>query len=420
MKHSSEKIAIGDFAKVISGYAFKSKEFQDDGIPIIKIKNIRVGDIDLGDVQYVKEEYLDLDEKYHVNSGDILISLTGSHLTQPNSVVGRVAKYSGPKALLNQRAGKITINASNKADKDYLYYTLSSKSYKRKLALFASGAASQANISPSQVESVELDLPDLETQQKIASILSAFDDLIENNTQRIAILEEMARLFYREWFVHYRYPGHENDRLVDSGTELGEVPEGWGILEAQELIEFNPRTSIDKDKARPYLPMGGVLENSMVIEDSEVELRIGGSGTKFQNLDTLFARITPSLENGKTGFVQFLNEGQIALGSTEFIVMRSKKLNPYYVYCLARDDKFRETAIKSMAGASGRQRVRVNSIKEYNLPLPSRNVLDAFDRKVKPMFEQIHILTEHNKKLKETRDLLLPKLISGGLGIDLK
>lgn len=356
--------------------------------------------------------------KYPVFGSNGLIGGSDDFKHKSGIILGRVGAYCG--AVMKSEkpfwASDNTIVAQPKerwVDMNYMYYHLIQMNLNR----YAGGAA-QPLLTQTVLKQVETKIPDLKTQQKIASILSAFDDLIENNTRRIAILEEMARLIYREWFVHYRYPGYENDKMVDSGTELGEVPEGWEILEAQKLIEFNPRTSTDKDKARPYLPMGGVLENSMVIEDSEDELRTGGSGTKFQNLDTLFARITPSLENGKTGFVQFLNEGQIALGSTEFIVMRSKKLNPYYVYCLARDDKFRETAIKSMAGASGRQRVRVNSIKEYKLPIPSQKVLDAFDRTVKPMFEQIHTLTVHNKKLKLTRDLLLPKLISGRVGVE--
>jgi len=402
-----KEVKVGDICTVGRGSSPRpindQKYFEGGSIPWIKIADATKS----GKYLYETKQYVN---EYGASFSRLLPK--GALIVAASGTLGYTQRL-GVKGCIHD--GWLYLDDFNdNVDVDFIFYLM-----KYKVQYFynsAYGAAIQ-NVNTSILKEMDFLLPPYEEQQKIASILSAFDDLIENNTRRIAILEEMARFIYREWFVHYRYPGHENYRLVDSGTELGEVPEGWDISEAQEFINFNPRTSIEKDLERPYLPMGGVSENSMVIDDSEVELRIGGSGTKFQNLDTLFARITPSLENGKTGFVQFLKEGQIALGSTEFVVMRSKKLNPYYVYCLARDDQFRETAIKSMAGASGRQRVRVNSIKEYKLPMPSEKVLDDFGRTVKPMFEQIHKLKEHNKKLKATRDLLLPKLISGKVGV---
>ena len=401
---------LKDITELIVDSEHKTAPIEDEGYPYIRTPNIGRGRLILDDVRRIsKESYKKWTRRAIPKENDLILAR--------EAPVGNVAIVTdGLKPCLGQRTVLIRPDAE-KVYPNYLVYLLLGNEIQERFHAVSTGST-VPHLNMSDIRGLDLpELPSYETQQKIASILSAFDDLIENNTRRVAILEEMTRLIYREWFVHYRYPGHENYRLVDSGTELGEVPEGWDISEAQEFINFNPRTSIEKDLERPYLPMGGVSENSMVIDDSEVELRIGGSGTKFQNLDTLFARITPSLENGKTGFVQFLKEGQIALGSTEFVVMRSKKLNPYYVYCLARDDQFRETAIKSMAGASGRQRVRVNSIKEYKLPMPSEKVLDDFGRTVKPMFEQIHKLKEHNKKLKATRDLLLPKLISGKVGV---
>ena len=153
-------------------------------------------------------------------------------------------------------------------------------------------------------------------------------------------------------------------------------------------------------------------ETSMVIKDKEH--RTGNSGTKFKNGDTLFARITPSLENGKTGYVQFLDdENPIGFGSTEFIVLRSKTLTPEYVYCLARSNNFRENAIKSMTGATGRQRVQNSCFDTYLLAQPTEDVLNKFSDAVRPMFNLIHSLHKKNQNLKKQRDLLLPKLISG-------
>ena len=148
----------------------------------------------------------------------------------------------------------------------------------------------------------------------------------------------------------------------------------------------------------------------MIIKGNEY--RSGNSGTKFKNNDTLFARITPSLENGKTGYVQFLDdENPIGFGSTEFIVLRSKTLSPEYVYCLARSNSFRDNAIKSMTGATGRQRVQNSCFDNYFFAQPSEDVLGKFTEVVRPMFELIDSLHRKNLNLRQQRDLLLPKLI---------
>ena len=149
---------------------------------------------------------------------------------------------------------------------------------------------------------------------------------------------------------------------------------------------------------------------------SDIEEREGNSGSKFQNGDTLFARITPCLENGKTGFVQFLPaDDSVAFGSTEFIVLRSRTLCPEYVYALARSDEFRGNAIKSMSGATGRQRVKEACFDSFLLAQPDVETLQRYGEIVRPMFAMIRKLAAKNVNLRATRDLLLPKLISGEL-----
>ena len=232
-------VKIGDTAKVISGYAFKKKDFQPSGIPVIKIKNIRVGTVDLEETDFVLEQFLSLDDKYHIKKGDILVSLTGSYITQPNSVVGRVAYFRNDgNYLLNQRAGKFLIK--DNYDKKFLFYVFSHENVRNRIASVAYGAANQANVSPSQVEDIEINAPSFATQKKIASILSAYDDLIELNERRIKILEEMAKLFYKDWFVKFRFPGYEKVKMTESG--LGIIPEGWEVrsilgIEAVNLIK---------------------------------------------------------------------------------------------------------------------------------------------------------------------------------------
>jgi len=158
--------------------------------------------------------------------------------------------------------------------------------------------------------------------------------------------------------------------------------------------------------------MGSLADNSMLIGD--VETRTGNSGSKFQNGDTLFARITPCLENGKTAFVQFLpDEKATACGSTEFIVLRSRMLTPEFVYCLARSAMFRDNAIKSMTGASGRQRVQEKCFDRFLIAEPPGMLLARFSEVVTTSFHLIQALYLQTNNLAQTRDLLLPRLLSG-------
>jgi type I restriction enzyme S subunit len=151
----------------------------------------------------------------------------------------------------------------------------------------------------------------------------------------------------------------------------------------------------------------------------EVVQRPFGSGMRFANGDTLVARITPCLENGKTAFVDFLEENQVGWGSTEYIVLRPKPLLPdEFAYCLARSPEFRDYAIQSMTGSSGRQRVPAESLSYFKLASPSKPVAELFGKLVKPLFDRAGKAAKENRSLAMLRDSLLPKLISGELRVD--
>jgi restriction endonuclease S subunit len=281
---------------------------------------------------------------------------------------------------------------------------------------YITGAA-QPKLSQANLRRIKLQLPPLPLQRKIASILSAYDDLIENNTRRIAILEEMAQSIYREWFVNFRFPGFEDVKLVDS--PLGMIPEGWEVVSTRDAIDIKPRTHVPKEGEKPFVSMGAVPTNTMLIDEAEIESRTKNSGSKFKNGDTLFARITPCLENGKTAFVNFLpSDEDVACGSTEFIVLRSETVIPEFVYLLARSDEFRDIAIKSMSGATGRQRVREACFDQFYFAHPTATLLEQFQDVANPLFRSVFTLAKKNHNLRTTRDLLLPKLISGKLDVE--
>lgn len=275
------------------------------------------------------------------------------------------------------------------------------------------GAAAVPGLNRNHLHTLPVRVPDVVSQRKAARLAQGFDDLIENNRRRVAVLEEMARTIYREWFVKFRYPGHEDVPLVDS--ELGPIPAGWEMKPVSAAITINPRIKLDKSIEHPFISMGDLDERSMSCRPSEN--RYGGSGSKFEQGDTLFARITPCLQNGKTGLVQSLDAGVVGMGSTEFIVFRGVDVGDAFTYCLAREDGLREHAIASMSGASGRQRVRTECFDNYMLAVPTRDLADRFEEVAEPLFAQVRVLYEASEQLVKLRDLLLPKLVTGQIDV---
>lgn len=270
-----------------------------------------------------------------------------------------------------------------------------------------SQGTAQDNLSWQKLSTIEFPAPPIETQHRIANILSAYDNLIENNRKQIKLLEEAAQRVYKEWFVDLRFPGHEHTKIVDG------VPEGWEPCSLNDVIEFDPKVRLDKDRVKQFVPMSALSTSSMVLDMNEISETTSSSGSKFQNGDTLLARITPCLENGKTAFVHGLESDEGAVGSTEYIVMRSKKLNPYMVYLLSRTNGFRQSAINSMSGSDGRQRVKADKLKALAYLLPPAGLIHSFEQMVSSMFEMVFALNQQIFAATQARDRLLPKLMSG-------
>ncbi len=332
-------------------------------------------------------------------------------ISAPAVVVAMYGNSAGRSAIseipltTNQACCNLVVDGA-KADFRFVFYQLVMR-YEELKGL--SKGAAQNNLNAAQVREFKIGVPPLPTQRRIAEILSAYDDLIENNQRRMKLLEESARLLHQEWFVHLRFPGHEHTKIVDG------VPEGWARIPASSAIEINPKTPLPDKPFHTFIEMSDLMTDSMVIQGTAQ--REGRSGSKFRNGDTLFARITPRLENGKTGFVNCLEEGEVGRGSTEFIVLRGHRVGPEFVYCLARTYGFREIAIKSMTGSSGRQRANESCFDKFLLNVPPTRVHAMFCDNVLPLFTQIKCLSGENSRLRAARDLLLPRLMSGEIEV---
>ena len=239
-------------------------------------------------------------------------------------------------------------------------------------------------------------------------------------------LEAIAQAIFKDWFVDFgptraKIEGQEPylppdlwdlfpDELVNS--EMGEIPEGWEVKALEQVTHLNPKEPMKKGTVAPYLDMAALPTTGFVPEPPAP--REFTSGTRFRNGDTLLARITPCLENGKTAFVQSLPEGIAGWGSTEFIVMRPIPPVPQQLtYFLARDCTFRAHAIQSMTGTSGRQRVQAEALASYSLPCPPPDNLAIFGSVVEELFARVKSNTEEITTLTAQRNTLLPKLVSG-------
>ncbi|EMI4253727.1 restriction endonuclease subunit S, partial [Vibrio vulnificus] len=199
-------------------------------------------------------------------------------------------------------------------------------------------------------------------------------------------------------------------------SELGMIPKTWGVSSLSERVNINPKRTLKKGIVAHHIDMKALPTSSMSI--SEVAEKEFKSGTKFQNHDTLLARITPCLENGKTAYVNCIPDNEIAWGSTEFIVMNPKlKFFREYVYLLARTEELRAYAIKNMTGTSGRQRVSGALVGEYLIVNPSDSIVEEFHRIAEPLFSKIAENTKSTVVLEKIRDRLLPKLISGQITV---
>lgn len=400
-----ETVKLEDAMLAIIDYRGKTPPKSDSGKWLVTAKVVKDGFIREQPKEFIAAgEYDNWMRRGLPELGDVLVT-TEAPLGQV-AAIRSTADIALAQRLILLRADPDVLS------QDFLLYSMQAPFVQHQLQARATGTT-VLGIKQSELRKIQLPKPPMPSQLAIARALRGFDDLIENNRRRIEILEEMARLLYREWFVHFRFPGHEDVELVDS--ELGPIPEGWEVMAASEAVELNPKLKVDKLVDDPFITMGDLSESGMVCFPSE--WKNGSSGSKFQNGDTLFARITPCLENGKTGFVQALEPGQLGRGSTEFVVFRGRAIGPEHTYLLARDPQLREVAQRSMTGASGRQRVKNECFDSFLIAAPTEAVSNAFATVVRPMFELVGNLASQSRVLQQARDLLLPRLVSGELDV---
>lgn len=270
---------------------------------------------------------------------------------------------------------------------EYLMMWFSREEFDREACFHAVGGV-RGSLEWEDFCTMKFPLSSPEKQREIVAEYNTVKNRIELNNQLIQKLEETAQAVYKQWFVDFD--------TVETAF-LG------------DYLYTNPKLQLKKGEVSKYIDMASLSETSMCINVIGEREYIGGS--KFQNNDTLLARITPCLENGKTAFVNVLSDKEVGAGSTEFIVMRAKRnISPFWVYCLAKDEEFRTFAISSMIGSSGRQRVHEKYLLEYTLPLIGKEKMRQFDALAKPIFDMVKLKSNETQKLAQLKDTLLSKL----------
>jgi len=387
-----KKVKLGDYIDVLSGFAYKSKDFSDSGIPVIKIKNVCPPYISLEDLSYVPNSIAFQNPRYILKKGDVLIAMTGSHINQIASVVGRVGRVRyDDVTVLNQRVGKIVNKDDSLSCLDFIYYYLSQYEVKVELAQKAGGAANQANISPSDIKNLMIPCPPLEVQNRIATILSRYDSLIENYQKQIKLLEEAAQRLYKEWFVDLHFPGHENTKIVDG------VPEGW---------EKKPVDSIY------FIKYGKNLSTKLVSENGEFPV-YGANGVigyyDKANCNEQVVLIT-SRGNG-SGDVLMTYHKDTFITNNSFIVSPLED----YSYCqLPFTYQFLKNAnFRAVRTGAAQPQLTNQSIHTVDVLLPSKDIIIDYCNKASYSNKKIIILRNQIRLLTEARDRLLPMLMSG-------
>ncbi|MDS7913442.1 restriction endonuclease subunit S [Klebsiella pasteurii] len=414
---------------------------------MIRTPNIRSGKVTLDGCRYVeKEVYETWTRRSKPQKEDVLLTReaplgeVGIITTDDNIFLGQ--------RIMQYRADK------NKIDPYFLLYSFLSPDLQQQFSMHEGSGSVVSHIRVGDCSKFEINIPPLEIQRSIVEILKSLDDHIDVNIKINQTLEQMSQTLFKSWFVDF---DPVIDNALDAGnpipealqsraelrqkvrnsadfkplpediralfpaefeeTEMGWVPKGWMLESVAKSININPGVKLPQNTVAKYVDMKSLPTQGYSISDV-IEKPYAG-GAKFQKNDTLFARITPCLENGKTGFVDFLDEKETAFGSTEFIVMRgTTKVHYSYVACLARENNFRSHAIQNMVGSSGRQRVQNSCFDSFYISIPTPSVMSLFAGKVSSYFDKMYSCNLENKYLTALRDTLLPKLISGELSLE--
>ena len=426
---------LGDYVTLQRGNTYKSGLLGQPGPVLLGLGSIqRNGGFKADKLETYGGES---DPRILLQPGDIYVSL--KDVTQSADLLGAVAQVPSYVKVgrLTQDTVKLVFK-SNDVCPNYIYWLLRTPQYRAYCKAHATGTT---NLGLPREDFLSFEIPDLTPERSfLLQTLVLLEEKIELNRRMNETLEAMAQAIFRDWFVDFgptrrklagiTDPVEIMGGLVQDASRAAELaalfpetlrdnglPEGWEATEVGELFEINPSEPLMRGSIAPYTDMAS-LPTKGPTAAAPVD-RPFTSGPRFRNGDALLARITPCLENGKAAFVDFLPDNSlVGWGSTEFIVLRSRPPVPKpMAYLLVRDPEFRNTAIQSMTGTSGRQRAQTEVLRKFQVARAPVDIYVSFNGFLDPMFRRIRSNASQNDTLAAIRDLLLPKLMSGEIRI---
>ena len=395
---------FSDLFRVKHGFAFKSEFFGPAGEFVLLTPGSfheRGGYRDQGD----KTKYYsgDVPEGYVLEEGDLLVAMT----EQAAGLLGSSAWIPASNRFLhNQRLGRIVELHEDRIDKRFLYYLFNTAGVRGQISGSASGTKVR-HTSPERIGRVEVEIPPVNAQKWIAATLTAYDEQMENNRRRMALLEKAARLLYEEWFVHLRFPGHEHTAVKNG------LPEGW---ERKPLNAICPdlrdaANPADLEPGTPYIGLEHMPRRAITLLEWGRAEGVTSTKLRYQAGDILFGKIRPYFH--KVGFT--LTAG---VTSSDAIVLRP--VAPiYYSFSLltGSSDWFVSIVSKTAKEGSKMPRADWKLMEKHSLMVPPRAILESLNETVQPILVQLRTLALQNQELRAARDLLLPRLMSGELEV---
>jgi type I restriction enzyme, S subunit len=376
--------------------------FANEGINFVKAEAItREGRIDSSTFAFISEKAHLALKRSQIESNDILLTIAGIYLGKVSLI-----RASHLPANTNQAVAIIRINPQL-AVPEFIRYYLFEKSMTKYLNMLCPQSA-QPNLNLTQLGNLKILLPDITTQSKIAAVLTAYDDLIETNKKRIEILEKMAEELYREWFVRMRFPGYKNTKFVKG------VPEGWSEVKLNAICsEASISTKAgDHLSDRFYLPLD-LLSTKQMLPDSHYDYTSAKSSLSlFEEGDILFGAMRPYQH--KVVVAPFKGVTR----TTMFVIRPKEKYLNSYCYLNLFQDSSIDYATLICNGSDRPYTVWKRGFERMKVFLPSVQILKDFNNLTSPILEEIRSFYFIQRNLSETRDLLLPRLISGKLSVE--
>lgn len=405
-----ETSRIGDICEVGDGAHAKIKR-TENGVPYLTCRNLKNGGLDLSQLAFIsKEDYA----KWFLKQGKAISK------PKKNDIIFSIIGTIGEPYLVN-RSDEFGISSSvaiirpdiEKLFPPYLYYWVKGPIFQGALYSIKGGVA-QGYVSLEMIRSLPLQTPSLRTQRKIAGILSAYDDLIENNTRRIAILEEIAQALYREWFINFRFPGHESVTLIDS--PLGKIPEGWEFGPLKKVAEVNG-LNIKKGSESNEISYVDIASVSTGKIDVIRLLPFSEAPSRARRIvrhgDMIWSTVRPN----RKSYSLILDPLPNMVVSTGFAVISGISVPFSYLYHALTTNDFVGYLVNSATG-SAYPAVNSGDFERATILIPTQQILSTFHKMTEPLFLEQHCLNKKNEKLRLTRDLLLPKLISGQIDVE--